>query len=469
MRKNKRTTKTILTAMLLLTGSLSVEAQLLKVKTTGMKIEEVSVNYAPDGYVLNEQSHPVAVRADGSFDFDMNFNDETADVGIDIDGKYYLGAHLVKGKTVEMTITKIGDEMKITFGGAEPELNRLVCQLYRSFDSMKYWSPDPSEAKSNAEYRSLLETEYDKVKALLPDIRDNNIRQYYELLSDCQYRWTKIRIIMDDCEDKNIEYRDNVEIREALKGVEINHPVYYRTNLSYTAINAMVQAKDEGTNEASARELMSLTDKIVTNENLRTAMVGMIGQKYFLYGKGQGKEADRFIVDYMNFAGGDSLVAKSYVTQFLTQRTSEAKTAQGKPAPDITLDTPDGKQVQLSALLKGKFTYIDVWATWCAPCCREIPFFDKLVEKQKNNPKVQFISISTDTNLNAWKAKLEKDKPSWPQYVLTPENYKTFATDWGIKGIPRFIMIDAEGFIFKADAPRPSNDEAEQIIIEQTK
>jgi thiol-disulfide isomerase/thioredoxin len=133
------------------------------------------------------------------------------------------------------------------------------------------------------------------------------------------------------------------------------------------------------------------------------------------------------------------------------------------------LNTPDGKQVQLKSLLKGKFTYIDVWATWCGPCCKEIPHLEKLVEKFKGNDKVQFISISTDANADAWKAKLAKDKPQWAQYILTPENDKKFCTDWGIAGIPRFIMIDANGMIFAPDASRPSEEKTANIIAEQTK
>ena len=96
---------------------------------------------------------------------------------------------------------------------------------------------------------------------------------------------------------------------------------------------------------------------------------------------------------------------------------------------------------------------------------KEIPFVEKLVEKFKDNPKVQFISISVDQNVQAWEKKLDNDKPQWAQYILTPENNQIFSKDWGITGIPRFIMIDQEGNIFSGDATRPSEPKTEETIL----
>ena len=93
----------------------------------------------------------------------------------------------------------------------------------------------------------------------------------------------------------------------------------------------------------------------------------------------------------------------------------------------------------------------------------------KLVERFKGNDKVQFISISVDENVDAWKKMIEADKPAWPQYNINKDTAKKFMTDWGITGIPRFIMIDKDGNIFSADASRPSEEKTAQTIIEQTK
>jgi thiol-disulfide isomerase/thioredoxin len=51
----------------------------------------------------------------------------------------------------------------------------------------------------------------------------------------------------------------------------------------------------------------------------------------------------------------------------------------GQTGPSISGYTPDGNQVTLSEL-KGKFIFVDVWATWCGPCIGGLPDFKKLVE-----------------------------------------------------------------------------------------
>lgn len=53
------------------------------------------------------------------------------------------------------------------------------------------------------------------------------------------------------------------------------------------------------------------------------------------------------------------------------------------------LEDVDGKMHKLTDFL-GKYLYIDLWASWCGPCCQEVPYLQKL-EKQLNNPMVEFI------------------------------------------------------------------------------
>ena len=93
----------------------------------------------------------------------------------------------------------------------------------------------------------------------------------------------------------------------------------------------------------------------------------------------------------------------------------------------------------------------------------------QLVERFKGNDKVQFISISVDENVDAWKKMIEADKPAWAQYNIHGAVNAQFSKDWGITGIPRFIMINPDGTIFSPDATRPSDDETAKTIDAQTK
>ena len=108
--------------------------------------------------------------------------------------------------------------------------------------------------------------------------------------------------------------------------------------------------------------------------------------------------------------------------------------------------------------LKGKYVYIDVWATWCGPCKAEIPHLKK-VEKQYHGKNIEFVSISVDTQRNhdKWK-KMIADRDLGGIQLLADKDFKSeFVQNYNINGIPRFILLDPEGNIVSSDAPRPSD------------
>lgn len=467
MEKKKHLSQQAMVIMAFLALPNIANGQLLKGKVVGEIPEDAIVNYSPTGNPFQVMTTNLEFDEEGNFVYDTNLAQDNADVTIDfgVPGGYF-GAHLTKGKTVEMTIKKTADGYEATFKGPNADVCRYVNRSTIAFDNMKYWAPDPSEAKPNAEYRKILEDEHNACVAMLPTIKDKATRQYYTAITENQYKWCKLRLIMDKCQEDGTRTTDNAEFMSLLKGVDVNNPICVKTNISLTALNAMTTAPMEGSNEAYCRQQLDVSNRLVTDPTLHTIMTQVIGQNYYLYGDGSGN-VKKFTEDYLNFAGADSLLAKTIVNQFQERRKALAQTKRGNKAPDITLETPEGKQVQLSSLLGSKFTYIDVWATWCGPCCKEIPHLEKLVEKYKGNDKVQFISISVDADTKAWHNKLDKDKPQWAQYHLTPENSKKFHSDWGISGIPRFIMIDSEGYIYSADASRPSDAKTVETIDQQ--
>ncbi|MBQ7442230.1 MAG: TlpA family protein disulfide reductase, partial [Prevotella sp.] len=292
-------------------------------------------------------------------------------------------------------------------------------------------------------------------------------RQYYTALNEAKYKVQKLRLMSDKAYQEKKKPADYPEYVEILKDIDINDMISFRSGLSLTKLLSKVNAEQafKGDMGPYCKDIMQQAEQYVTNKALRRSVVNTVGYNYFTFGDNSG-DYHAFFDEYKKFAGTENA---DIPAKYASVIASWDKTKSGIPAPDITLDLPDGKQVQLKDVCKGKFTYIDVWATWCGPCKMEIPYMEKLVERFKGNDKVMFLSISIDENVKAWQTMIEKDKPQWAQYNIHKEAAKQFSTDWGISGIPRFIMIDKNGNIFAADATRPSEEKTAQTIIEQTK
>lgn len=126
-------------------------------------------------------------------------------------------------------------------------------------------------------------------------------------------------------------------------------------------------------------------------------------------------------------------------------------------APDFNYVNPKGEMVSLKSL-RGKYVYIDIWATWCAPCIAEIPSLKKLEEQYKGK-KIQFVSISVDTKAQkkAWLNFVEKNSLKGIQLMADNDFNSDFIQKFGISSIPRFILISPEGVIIDNNAKRPSN------------
>jgi thiol-disulfide isomerase/thioredoxin len=109
--------------------------------------------------------------------------------------------------------------------------------------------------------------------------------------------------------------------------------------------------------------------------------------------------------------------------------------------------------------LKGKYVYIDVWATWCGPCRKEIPSLKK-IEESYHGKNIEFVSISVDAlkDHEKW-SKMVTEKELGGIQLFANDSWKSqFCVDYIIESIPRFIIIDPNGKIVNADAPRPSEE-----------
>ncbi|MBB2148333.1 TlpA family protein disulfide reductase [Pedobacter gandavensis] len=126
-------------------------------------------------------------------------------------------------------------------------------------------------------------------------------------------------------------------------------------------------------------------------------------------------------------------------------------------APDFSYPNSKGTLVTLKSM-RGKYVYIDLWATWCVPCIAELPDLKKLGVLY-GDKKISFVSISVNeaSTKQVWLDFLEKNNLPGIQLMADQDFSSDFVKKFGVNSIPRFILIGPDGRVIDNDAKRPSN------------
>lgn len=121
----------------------------------------------------------------------------------------------------------------------------------------------------------------------------------------------------------------------------------------------------------------------------------------------------------------------------------------------------------------GRYVYVDLWASWCAPCRIEMPFMARL-RKQYPEEQLALLSISLDERkaADAWLQSIPTLRMNWINWIVYGGFESDFARTYNITAIPRYLLLDPQGRIVNANAPRPSDERLGQLLdqlIERTK
>lgn len=115
----------------------------------------------------------------------------------------------------------------------------------------------------------------------------------------------------------------------------------------------------------------------------------------------------------------------------------------GDTAPDFTVSLADGTEFSLSAQ-QGKIVLLNFWATWCGPCVREMPAFEKLQEEYGEDVAILAVNCMEDAGIVD--AFLEETGYTFP---VAYDAEGSVIMKYPSQGIPYTLIIDAEGIIQK--------------------
>ncbi|MEO9571360.1 MAG: TlpA disulfide reductase family protein [Polaribacter sp.] len=257
-------------------------------------------------------------------------------------------------------------------------------------------------------------------------------------------------------------YKPSKGFLAELKGADLDNGVDFKFSGAYKEMvnrhyNKKIYALSRADSLEYGLQAVTVYSKI-PNQTIKNELIFKKAE-YDLY---QTVDFEKFYNIFINASTNEENNAK--ITKIYKEF---KKLNKGQPSPKFTnYEKHSGGTLSLDDL-KGQYVFIDVWATWCVPCIKEIPDL-KRIEKAYHGKNISFLSISVDKSkdYDKWK-KMVVDKDLGGIQVIADNGFESqFISDYIIKSIPRFILIDPNGIIVTQNAPRPSDPELIDLFNE---
>jgi cytochrome c biogenesis protein CcmG, thiol:disulfide interchange protein DsbE len=128
--------------------------------------------------------------------------------------------------------------------------------------------------------------------------------------------------------------------------------------------------------------------------------------------------------------------------------------------PSITLKDLEGNSVNMSSLANGKPIVFCFWATWCAPCKKELNNYTEYYKDWQEKFGVTIYAISIDDQRSVARVAPYVGSVSWDYKVILDSN-KQFAQAMGVNNVPHTFLVDGTGKIVWSHNNYADGDESE--------
>jgi thiol-disulfide isomerase/thioredoxin len=415
-------------------------------------------------FIEGRNADTITLAADGGFVYEKEMT-QSISGNLVVDRKN-IPIYLVPGKELILTVDYADWDNTLAFDG---DLKAVADYLIDKSKVQREWSrglraqylKEPTDYRASRDsltevFHSMLnakkleagfDQDFAEIESL--SIQFTQIMDMKNYVSAHQYYTEKDTVILPD----------NWNSLE--EGIDLNHPMLVNVPaaMSYLSNNVNNQAQKEagltgdlwGKPDFLAAKFNYIQKTFTSPELIENLMYRELSQQ--MDANGIGGIGDQLQAYYALAKNSDQL------TEIKTTVAQWEAIQPGKPAPDFKVVDMQGVEHTL-AEYRGKYVYIDFWATWCGPCKIEIPHLKDLYEEYKDS-NLAIMSISVDRDKSAWEKMVTEEGFSWLQFHdATMENDKYI-----VKYIPTFVLIGPDGNIINCRAPRPSEPEL-KIVLE---
>lgn len=421
-----------------------------------------SIDLVKDLSDPNDEGMSIKVAKDGSFKATFELEKSTYDAKLYVGGLVYSFYMKPSGKySIEIDASDENDESKYILSGSNSAENQVYKNYLFKVQKAYLFQSELEAAETFKAYNAFVDTKINKLLAELSKTTDP------EFISVMKQRLNQENVFLKftyelrrlELEAKNnggtSNYKSDPDYDAYLSSSEwksIDEKVFLNFKESFKFF-ALFVCPDLRVDEI----LKNLTKTLPTQNAINLYSYDLVSWFYEKGGKG---DLDDVFEKYK--AISTDTVAVNAIDEV---RVAAKTFAKGQPALEFEMKDITGKAYKISDF-KGKAVYIDVWATWCAPCKAEIPALKKLVEKYKDDKRIEFISVSIDAKRKTWEQFVGAEIQQWKQLIVDNDLNSDLCKKYKITSIPRFMLFDKEGKIVSVTAAFPSDETLVEIINE---
>ena len=410
--------------------------------------------------IKNENfSDTIEVDNSGAFHIDLSI--ESSGYLVFAHGKEITTMFLEPGDSVYLTINTAEFDESVTYSGTGAEKNNYLAKNFLE------------EEKQSPDFYMLFSLPVDSFTAFVDSVMTSKINAINEYTFEEDFMEAqRTGFLLDNSVSKFIypsyheyftsgekvelpqdwyDFISLIDINDDLIKTMKSYNTYLDQLIGYEAENLL--ADDSVLASRSHKETLSslmVINNIIDNVESRNDLLYQYMNEHVMYNSIN--DIGPLLKDFENLCS-DSL----YTSKIKTEIAKWDALKEGNVAPVFTASDLEGKNYSLTDFL-GKYVYVDVWATWCGPCKREIPYLKSLIDEFAGK-NVVFMSVSVDNTQEPWREMLSKDDDVHGMQLYAEGAWKSsLATDYLVRSIPRFILIDREGKIIDVNAPRPSEN-----------